>query len=658
MAAVIVALLTLGTWPVGAATFDFVHVESNAGGSSGGHVALCFEEPRRHCYHFQQAADATLLLVREDRARFEHGYRAVGNRALNVRRIEVSDGDFEKLSDELAAYHRVQSRQIEARDAYAADLALLGYLAARNRGAPAPGDDVSVPGAGYFFDPTQAPMHKSSGWRDTLLRVRSPELRFAGNGRAEARPSSPESGGGGRAAATIALADRMRTAYGADILERRAQELLGLIHGLRPDVTDVVLPDDAASPLSTPRFFAERYRELLAGYLAIAVLREGRGLRADALIQSSGDDLALSTAERATLRRYATELEDQLVSLFASRRPDWGYPLLIGIARWLSINAAAASGRLALLDTFPNAAPTLPPAAWAGLENAFDQLVDERRQDFAAARAAFFDADTQSEARWSRIELAGNLYVEMSQARAARVPLRVHHHRPVPERAAWRDDWPTPVLDHGTLAVALATAQARDTAYRAAFQDLYRYDLVTRNCATELLHALPSGGNERDHAALNGALTFVPFVAADTVGAHYLVVDTFSAPSYRQLALTRSVATNALVARLRETNVLTSRIYRWHPEDSVFLLFSDDVPALRPIAGVVNLTASLAASTAGLLWLPLDSGALLRSALNGMLYSLPELGFISIRKGTFPLAPRAWLAPPLSVDANELIEKR
>jgi hypothetical protein len=48
--------------------------------------------------------------------------------------------------------------------------------------------------------------------------------------------------------------------------------------------------------------------------------------------------------------------------------------------------------------------------------------------------------------------------------------------------------------------------------------------------------------------------------------------------------------------------------------------------------------------------LPADAGTLLRDALNGVLYSLPEIAFVSIRKGSFPIAPRAWL--PAAGSAN------
>jgi hypothetical protein len=625
------ALLMLGGRPARAATFDFVHVEANAGGSSGGHVAVClfdapghqrgarkvavgnvpkvqrtYEVSGQHCYHFQQAADATLLLVRENRERFEHGYRAVGNRALVIRRVQVSDDALARIAETFASYHRTQSRQIEARDAYAADRALLAYL--RTDQAAQPEVSPSVPGAGYFFSPT-----------DGEREAEHPRM--------------------------VALGRVIAEVYGADFLHRRAQALLADIHALVPDAGAVVLPAAIAPPSSLPTFFADRYRELLTGYVALSVLEEGRGVRADAFIAPTDDAFALTESEKAVLRAYAAELEGELVRLLASRRPDWGYPLLIGIARLATLDASVASGSLVLLDTFAADARTLPPTAWAGFEDAFDQLLSERGADLRIARAAFFEGDSHSEARWSRIEMAGNLLVEMSRARREATSLRVHDDQLTPARTAWRSNWPTPRLDPATLAASLARAQAREATYRAAFNDLYRYDLVARNCATELLDELAENAAVDDRArAAHGVLAFIPFVAAREIGANYQVVATSTAPSYRQLAVAQAAAhANGLTIHLREANVLTSRVYHWHRADPVFLLFSDDLPALRPLVGIVNLATSLALSGAGLAWLPFDSGTLLGDALNGALYSLPELAFVSIRKGTFPLAPRAWL---------------
>ena len=54
---------------------------------------------------------------------------------------------------------------------------------------------------------------------------------------------------------------------------------------------------------------------------------------------------------------------------------------------------------------------------------------------------------------------------------------------------------------------------------------------------------------------------------------------------------------------------------------------------LRSVFGAVNLGAGLLRSLLGLVALPLDGGRGLRSGLSSVLFSLPELAFLNIRKG-------------------------
>ena len=97
---------------------------------------------------------------------------------------------------------------------------------------------------------------------------------------------------------------------------------------------------------------------------------------------------------------------------------------------------------------------------------------------------------------------------------------------------------------------------------------------------------------------------------------------------------------------LRESNTLSSTLYRRNPADSAFLFFTDDVvPPIRPLLGAVNIVAALGVSAAGLFALPVDGGDLLRAGLRGVLFSLPELVFFNIRKGSLMFAPRPRESP-------------
>jgi len=90
-----------------------------------------------------------------------------------------------------------------------------------------------------------------------------------------------------------------------------------------------------------------------------------------------------------------------------------------------------------------------------------------------------------------------------------------------------------------------------------------------------------------------------------------------------------------LLVFLRESNAVTSTVYRRNPHDSYFLFFTDDTVATRPIFGAVNLLAGVGAGVAGLALLPFDGGHTLARGFRGALFSLPELAFFNVRKGTF-----------------------
>jgi hypothetical protein len=96
-----------------------------------------------------------------------------------------------------------------------------------------------------------------------------------------------------------------------------------------------------------------------------------------------------------------------------------------------------------------------------------------------------------------------------------------------------------------------------------------------------------------------------------------------------------------LAVYLRESNTLTSTLFRRGAHDSFFVFFTDDVVAPRPLWGTVNLLAGLGASAVGLALAPVDHGATLRAGLRGALFSLPELAFVSLRKGSFDYVRRA-----------------
>ena len=160
-------------------------------------------------------------------------------------------------------------------------------------------------------------------------------------------------------------------------------------------------------------------------------------------------------------------------------------------------------------------------------------------------------------------------------------------------------------------------------------------------CHVSTSGSAPGAFSTAARSLFDYTLNFIPAASALSVRETYAVAETFEIPSYRLAALARLYRQdNAARVYLRESNTLTSTLYRRNPADSAFLFFTDDTIVLRPLLGALNFVTGLGASAAGLFTLPIDKGDLLLAGLKGAIFSLPELVFFNIRKGSLPFAPR------------------
>jgi hypothetical protein len=115
-------------------------------------------------------------------------------------------------------------------------------------------------------------------------------------------------------------------------------------------------------------------------------------------------------------------------------------------------------------------------------------------------------------------------------------------------------------------------------------------------------------------------------------------------PSYRQRRLAEMAEVEPhRVVHLRESNTWTSTVYAGADGDGAFLFFTDGAPLLRPVLGALNLGYAVGHAAAGLLTAPWDRGRRVVEALHGVAFSLPELFFFNIRKGTYEFVPREGL---------------
>ena len=625
--------LLLPARPGFAALLEYLYVEPNAGAAAAGHVALRLGD---EAYHYQNVGGDSLRLSRVHFEHFRYVYSVLQNRTIHVGSVDLRDADWERLRDRFEARHLSQERHFALQAALQGDRELLNLIAA-GEGA------LSLAGVGFFPNPA------------------SPA----------ANPDGVANGAGDDA--LEALRARIHGARGAHFLRQRIEALERQIHALSPDAGAGALPvvSRDAFPI-TPYTFSERFADLTSERSALLAIAEGRPLAGRWRMSGPSPELALTSVESTSLAAFRTRLESGVVALLDSRRPDRGRAMLLSLARIVVLQESQRTGQLVVLDAFPQHTLAIP--ADAGPRTEFvEELSVEARRVLRRVRSRMPAADEPGgepdepgepdelgEPFYSELEDAANRFIEFQRGVRDGGDVRVHGEHLVPEGRGELVDPLLPRLAAGVAATALTRADARAETQAASLREVYGYNLITRNCVTALFDTIDPTATTQTPAQLAGRaapgslLAFIPSLSFRAVKRHWQLDRVGEIPSFRltrveALGKEKSSALARLGVYLRESNTLSSTSYRANERDPFFLFFTDQAPWIRPLYGAANLAVGIGESALGLLRLPFDSGARLKSAARGAFFSLPELVFINIRKGSFDYArseaPRtAWRA--------------
>jgi hypothetical protein len=609
----IAILLVMSSGPAAAEPprfIDYLYINASEGSASGGHVALRFGD---QVFHFEHRPPGILVLARAEFERFRHLYGDLENRTIQVSRIPVSDETYDLLLAQFSRHHIAQRQRFEALAAARGDRHFLAALLE-------PGV-VAIAGLGLFTDAADA-----------------------GAGAVD------------RASALDALRARVAARYGPEFIAYRTAELTARLAALEPEGPPSTVAADAE--IRPPSYsFSARFHDTSQALAALDVLDAARPLRPDAT-RSGSARLPLEPGETARLTRLADALEESLVRLLDTTRPDWGLSMLLGMARLIALRETVETTHWVVLDAFPVDATVLPTIRTLRRRAHLTTIREENRLGFEMARVSLLEAvdvaDGFPEADYARLEAAANRWLEVSQALDEGRPLRAHPGVLLPARPGLSTARQMPPYDRVSLAQSVETVAREETRLLAALERDYPYNLVTRNCVSEIFReldvALARAAQSEDeavireesirrlggHVAMVGSVNFIPGISALVVEDTYAVAERLRFASYRQRRLAEMRRDeNAAWVFLRESNVVTSTLYRAQPRDSIFLFFTDDLVAPRPLFGAVNLVTGLVASAVGLALVPVDGGETLWAGLRGALFSLPELVFQNIRKGSF-----------------------
>jgi hypothetical protein len=540
-------------------------------------------------YNLQRYEDGLLRLERESFAQFELRYARLQNRPLELARVAVSAETAERVQRAFSRWYVRQKLALARRESLREDQAWLEALAGETDLAP------RLRAAGLF-----APALAG----DSLARE---------------------------------LAHELDARLGRDAAAQLAGE--AETRGAR-----VSLADGEAG--------LESLREALALREAARVLHEGLALDPEAVAALPAElDTPLTPAERAGLAQLSQRLAASAAELVESRRPDRGMALLLTLARQQAAERSLRSGHLLALDAFPE-----QESAPAGDSHAVERGAFAART-FARARAAVLAAARSDESSLNLLEEAASAAAR--SGRSDGVMLSDLGVRQLPARAR-RIALPRLA---GDAHAALAAARRRRSDFEASLRAQDGYDLLRRNCVTELSRAFWNAFGSADEVvrALGGVppepdepLGFVPLAFFERASRRLPIARVERVASERERGLAALAHESpSLWARLRESSALTSSLYAPHLDDGAFLLFSDDVFWRRPVYGAANLGYALGYAGYGLTAAPFDGGARLRAGLVGALFSLPELGFVTLRRGTYD-----WVDPDESVrgEAQQQLE--
>ncbi|MFA5984125.1 MAG: hypothetical protein WC782_08925 [Methylococcaceae bacterium] len=635
-AAIALASLVLATPTLSAATIGYLYIEASEGNSSGGHVALQFGD---EIFHFQHHDSGLIRLIRQDQQEFHYQYRYLQNRPLHISQIAVSEQTFDLLNRHFKLQFLAQEQQFQQLHALQNQRLLLRRWIYLKTTEPA------------FWDTDFS----------KLLRLNAVGLFYDENALAQGdNTHTTDTNHTPSVCATLMqkLQHTVALQYGPNYLPQRNAQINAQIEafslGYSP-LTQPILSKDNFPPKLDD--IASRFTDLLTGMAAVNVLQSAQCIKNTALLLTQEP---LSGADKIYLRKLHEQLTLGFINTLNSQRPDWGLAVLVNIARLTALEQSLHSGYWVFVDDFGDDSIWLTAEQYAADAAQIQPQIDEARVNFNQRRNAFSSPEGMNETDYSQLEMSANRYNELLKGQRKQ-RLRYLGEKALPSQSVALPEWLAPKLSLAQLTTALNQLEHYGQQLSQTLAKQYRYDLISRNCVTELFRTINLAFLSQDTSTAEapGALlqmtlesgkrlgaylpaddNVIPFLSYKTVQQRYTVANSIDLNSYRGLHLAQLLKQNdSWLTGIRESNILTSTLYDYNPDDALFVFFTDDNWLLRPVFGLFNTAAGVSQSLFGLFSAPFDAGKNLESGLTGVLMSLPELAFFNIRKGSYRYLP-------------------
>ncbi len=563
-----------------AVTLDFIYVNANTGEAAGGHTAIRLGST---VFHYQFFPQGQFLLVRESWSHFRYVYNELRNRTIFVAQISLTPPVYVKLRNHFTRLLMAQQHDLDQLHVAEAQLSLLTQLAS---------------GAEQL------------------------EMDFVGLFDAEEVDDAD----------MLHLYERIQQQLGHDYLKHLRQQI-------EVRLVDLVNEYEAESNGIS---WVARLQALLLERELLQLLTTGASLTEDSVLGSAMGAAKLTVKQRSILEGYRENLAASVVGLLQSQRLDRSRSLMLQTARYLAVSRSLATGTLLTLDPFSSQANLVTFRQ----KNELSRLQAQLQQDALQAKHNFFTETAHPDIAYAILESSmGRWYEIVDVARHENVA-RVEPGILLPTRKG-SVSITEPLLSRDKLSVLIDGNQVKVSQLQQRIDEQYAYDLMMRNCATELLRGLNSAFVDKATGqrelggwlAPDDGLVFIPRQFYRKITARYPIQEEEFFPSRRLRQMDEFYRQDDnLSVWLRESNTLSSTVYTPRTEDTPFLFFTDNTLLLRPVQGLANLLWGAANSVGGVFTLPVDGGERLHQGMRGMFYSLPELVFSNIRKGTYGFA--------------------
>ncbi|TGK04814.1 hypothetical protein EHO59_08125 [Leptospira semungkisensis] len=588
-------------------SFDFIYVDANTGQSSGGHSAVRMEDT---VFHFQFYPDGIFRIVKESYDRFSYSYNIYSNRTSKIAKIQMSEAELEKIRDGFEKVSVIQFKHLKNLESIRRDLSFLKEISEPNK-------SIRIKSLGYFQEGNRS---------DILLKLREELDRKKGKGWL------------GK------IRSELKSELSNSVLEKKFE-----ISSLLPKVEVGTYPfyKGGISSWFIPKLEKLSVLEILDGEFR---------LNQDTVFSSAS--YPLSPEEKLKLTVLKDSIFASVVDLLEEDAPDWGHPAIVNLARLLVLEKSIESGKLHYLISFPDTSDSISPEVFKEHKEFVKQSQKVLLEAAKNFRDDIFKNESISEEDYQILEDLENRDWELRTGMQRGISIRNTFEKLSPDLSG-TFLYSFPIPEKENIDLLISQAEKKEGEYYDTLKLFYNFKLVSRNCTSEIFDVLNFSLNEKEYRESLGerinphrSFSFIPFVAYDTILTNWHVKHLETEFSYRKSELKKMYSTNSDMwyVYFRESNTLTSSVYRSNEDDPSFLFFTDDLFLLRPIYGVANLGWGLGNSILGIFTLPFDKGKRIQNGLQSAFFSLPELVFFNIRKGSFPNAPSRKAQKDLKTD--------